>query len=40
MASPVLLAVTCRVASNPAQQVEDLAAVCAAIQNLQLAALG
>jgi nitroreductase len=38
MASPVLLAVTCRVASNPAQQVEDLAAVCAAIQNLQLAA--
>jgi nitroreductase len=38
MASPVLLAVACRVASNPAQQVEDLAAVCAAIQNLQLAA--
>ena len=40
MASPVLLAVTCRVASNPAQQVEDLAAVCAGMQNLQLAALG
>lgn len=38
MSSPVLLAVTCRVASNSAQQVEDLAAVCAAIQNLQLAA--
>jgi nitroreductase len=40
MTSPVLLAVTCRVANSPAQQVEDLAAVCAAIQNLQLAALG
>jgi nitroreductase len=37
-ASPVLLAVTCRLAGNPAQEVEDLAAVCAAIQNLQLAA--
>jgi nitroreductase len=36
--SPVLLAVTCRLAGNPAQEVEDLAAVCAAIQNLQLAA--
>jgi nitroreductase len=38
MSSPVLLAVTCRIAENPAQQAEDLAAVCAAIQNLQLAA--
>ena len=38
MSSPVLLAVTCRLAENPAQQVEDLAAVCAAVQNLQLAA--
>jgi nitroreductase len=38
MSPPVLLAVTCRLAENPAQQVEDLAAVCAAIQNLQLAA--
>ncbi|MBV9732102.1 MAG: nitroreductase [Verrucomicrobia bacterium] len=38
MSSPVLLAVTCRLAGNPAQQVEDLAAVCAAVQNLQLAA--
>lgn len=38
MTSPVLLAVTCRLDGNPAQQVEDLAAVCAAIQNLQLAA--
>jgi nitroreductase len=38
MTSPVLLAVTCRLAGNPAQQVEDLAAVCAAMQNLQLAA--
>jgi nitroreductase len=40
MSSPVLLAVTCRLAENPAQQVEDLAAVCAAVQNLQLAAWG
>ncbi|HEX6566997.1 MAG TPA: nitroreductase [Chthoniobacterales bacterium] len=38
MSSPVLLAVTCRLAGNPAQEVEDLAAVCAAVQNLQLAA--
>jgi nitroreductase len=38
MSSPVLLAVTCRLEGNPAQQVEDLAAVCAAMQNLQLAA--
>ncbi|MBV9876697.1 MAG: nitroreductase [Verrucomicrobia bacterium] len=38
MSSPVLLAVTCRLAGNRAQQVEDLAAVCAAVQNLQLAA--
>jgi nitroreductase len=38
MSSPVLLAITCRLAGNPAQQVEDLAAVCAAVQNLQLAA--
>jgi nitroreductase len=40
MSSPVLFAVTCRLAGNPAQQVEDLAAVCAAVQNLQLAAWG
>ena len=40
MSSPILLAVTCRIAGNPAQQVEDLAAVCAAVQNLQLAAWG
>jgi nitroreductase len=40
MSSPVLLAVTCRLAGNPPQQVEDLAAVCAAMQNLQLAAWG
>jgi len=40
MSSPVLLAVTCRLEGNPAQQVEDLAAVCAATQNLQLAAWG
>jgi nitroreductase len=40
MSSPVLLAVTCRLAGNPAQEVEDLAAVCAAVQNLQLAAWG
>lgn len=40
MSSPVLLAVTCRLAGNPAQQAEDLAAVCAAVQNLQLAAWG
>jgi nitroreductase len=38
--SPVLLAITCRLAENPAQQVEDLAAVCAAVQNLQLASWG
>jgi nitroreductase len=38
MTSPVLLAVTCRLDGNPAQRVEDLAAVCAAMQNLQLAA--
>jgi len=38
MSSPVLLAITCRIAENPGQQVEDLAAVCAAIQNMQLAA--
>jgi nitroreductase len=38
MSSPVLLAVTCRLAGDLAQQVEDLAAVCAAVQNLQLAA--
>jgi nitroreductase len=38
MSSPVLLAVTCRLAGNPPQQVEDLAAVCAAMQNMQLAA--
>ena len=38
MTSPVLLAVTSRLDGNPAQQVEDLAAVCAAMQNLQLAA--
>jgi nitroreductase len=38
MSSPVLLAVTCRLEGNSAQQVEDLAAVCAAMQNLQLAA--
>jgi nitroreductase len=36
--SPVLLAVTCRLDGNPAQQAEDVAAVCAAMQNLQLAA--
>lgn len=40
MSSPVLLAVTSRLAENPGQQVEDLAAVCAAVQNLQLAAWG
>ena len=40
MSSPVLLAVTCRLTESPAQQVEDLAAVCAAVQNLQLAAWG
>jgi nitroreductase len=38
VSSPVLLAVTCRLAGNPGQEVEDLAAVCAAVQNLQLAA--
>ncbi len=38
MSSPVLLAVACRLEGNPAQQVEDLGAVCAAMQNLQLAA--
>jgi nitroreductase len=38
MSSPALVAVTCRLEGNPAQQVEDLAAVCAAMQNLQLAA--
>src|ERR1700730_4023454 len=38
MSSPVLLAVTCRLEGNPAQQAEDLATVCAAMQNLQLAA--
>lgn len=38
MSSPVLLAVTCRLEGNSSQQVEDLAAVCAAVQNLQLAA--
>jgi nitroreductase len=38
MSSPVLLAITCRLEGSPAQQVEDLAAVCAAMQNLQLAA--
>jgi nitroreductase len=38
MSPPVLLAVTCRLEGNPPQKVEDLAAVCAAIQNLQLAA--
>jgi nitroreductase len=36
--SPVLLAVTCRLDGNPAQRAEDVAAVCAAMQNLQLAA--
>jgi nitroreductase len=40
MSSPVLLAITCRLTGNPAQQVEDLAAVCAAVQNLQLVAWG
>jgi nitroreductase len=40
MSSPVLIAVTCRLAGNPPEQVEDLAAVCAAMQNLQLAAWG
>jgi nitroreductase len=40
MSSPVLLAITCRLTGNAAQQVEDLAAVCAAVQNLQLAAWG
>jgi nitroreductase len=40
MTSPVLLAVACRLSGNPPQQVEDLAAVCAAMQNLQLAAWG
>jgi nitroreductase len=40
MSSPVLLAITCRLTGNPAQQVEDLAGVCAAVQNLQLAAWG
>jgi nitroreductase len=40
MSSPVLLAITCRLTGNPSQQVEDLAAVCAAVQNLQLAAWG
>jgi nitroreductase len=40
MSSPVLLAITCLLTGNPAQQVEDLAAVCAAMQNLQLAAWG
>jgi nitroreductase len=38
MSSPVLLAVTCRLEGKPAQQFEDLASVCAAMQNLQLAA--
>ncbi len=36
--SPVLLAVSCRLDGNPAQQAEDVAAVCAGMQNLQLAA--
>jgi nitroreductase len=40
MSSPVLLAITCCLTGNPAQQAEDLAAVCAAVQNLQLAAWG
>jgi nitroreductase len=40
MSSPVLLAITCRLTGNPAQQVEDLASVCASVQNLQLAAWG
>jgi nitroreductase len=38
MSSPVLLAVSCRLAGNADQEAEDLAAVCAAVQNLQLAA--
>ena len=38
MSSPVLLAVTCRLEGNPAQQAEDLATVCAAMQNMQLTA--
>jgi nitroreductase len=38
LSAPVLLAVTCRLEGSPAQQVEDLAAVSAAMQNLQLAA--
>ena len=38
MSSPMLLAVTCRMEGTQEQQVEDLAAVCAAMQNLQLAA--
>src|ERR1700749_3310387 len=40
LSSPVLLAIPCRLTENPGQQVEDLAAVCAAVQNLQLAAWG
>ena len=38
LSAPVLLAITCRLEGGPAQQAEDLAAVCAAVQNLQLAA--
>jgi nitroreductase len=40
MSSPVLLAVTCPLAGHPAQEAEDLAAVCAAVQNLQIGGLG
>lgn len=35
---PVLIAVACAIEGDVAQQTEDLAAVCAAIQNMQLAA--
>lgn len=38
MSSPILLAVTCRIEVSAAQHAEDLAAVCASIQNIQLAA--
>jgi nitroreductase len=40
ISSPILLAVTCRMEGSAAQKAEDLAAVCAAVQNIQLAAWG
>jgi len=38
LSQPVLIAIACAVEGDAAQQTEDLAAVCAAIQNMQLAA--